>query len=73
MQPTNLTELKPIEILERAKMVALRVRTGGLSYEDGRTETEPLLTEYNQRAKKVARKFNRKWYDLTYTKLLRLY
>lgn len=61
------------ELLIKAKEIAGQVRIGVLSYEEGKVQAEPLLVEYNQKAREISKKYKRKWYDLSYTKLLRLY
>lgn len=56
----------------RIKLIGLEVRRGQKSYEAGQKEMMPLLVELNSRGKAIAKRFNKKFYPVTFTKAVRL-
>lgn len=64
---------EPKQLLMRAKEIASQARVGIISYDEAKELTSPLLEQYNEHARKIARNYGKKWYDLKFTKLLRLY
>lgn len=59
-----------IDLKEKALEIKIKM-VNGLSYEDAKKELQPYIDEANKIGKQIARKYKKKYYDLTFGYLVR--
>jgi hypothetical protein len=63
--------MTPMDAQAELRHVVLRVSTGGLSYEEGKSKAEPLLALINARGEEISKKFKKSYRPLTWGFALR--
>jgi hypothetical protein len=60
--------MESYELTDKIKYLKNMARTGGLNYESAKKMAEPLLEELNLRMEKIAKKYHKKHYKVTFIK-----
>lgn len=67
----ELSQIPAKELLATAKAIAMSCKIGVNSYEKAQKMAEPYLAEFNRKAQEIAKKYNKKFYKIGFTQIVR--
>lgn len=59
------------DLLAQVRGIIIAFKSGGITYEQAKEKTSPLLQQYNTIGTQVAKKYGRKWYSVGFSTLAR--
>ena len=56
---------------EEIKEIKIALALGYISYDEAKIEAKPILDRINKKGKEIAKKYNKNYYPITFTEIIR--
>lgn len=57
--------------LEDIREIKISLALGYITYDEAKKEAKPIIERINKRGREIAKKYNKNYYDLTFSEIMR--
>ena len=66
-----MTDINSHDVLAQIRAIAWQLKFGGMSYDQAKEKANPLIEAVNNKGRITAKKYGKKWYNITFSRAMR--